>query len=309
MFYSRAVYPETDSNLFTCYRCKHRPVFKASYLLRSHCVRIHNQDVKREHRSSSQDLSYNNIIGKYEQFSSKRAASRERLHQYNSYPEKRSGVQLQLTNLEENVDVTSVQYHLEKRERHIKDILDHHKWLTKVILKFESESDSSTKQRLQNLLQSRVTLQNEIKKAYTDVESLKNICDKLHTKGSENTTNTTYAKRQENLTLEVHQLSPTKIIFDQSQLRKVTPIMKNSESQTEENNPNSGLSEKIYCLEIKLQAKAILMKENIKERASAETTIFFLKEDLSKKESQLSETRLKVKAAEGEKDKLEARTI
>ena len=119
------------------------------------------------------------------------------------------------------------------------------------------------------------TLQNEIKKAYTDVESLKNICDKLHTKGSENTTNTTYAKRQENLTLEVHQLSPTKIMSDQSQLKKVTPIMKNSESQTEENNPNSGLSEKIYCLEIKLQAKAILKKENIKERASAETTFFF----------------------------------
>ena len=82
--------------------------------------------------------------------------------------------------------------------------------------------------------------------------------------------------------------------------------MKNSESQTEENNPNLALLKRIYNLEMKLTAKAILMKENIKERASAETTIFFLKEDLSKKESQLSETRLKVKAVEGEKDKLKA---
>ena len=304
MFYSRAVYPETDSNYFTCYRCEDRPVFKASYLLRSHCMRIHNQDVKSEYRSSSQDLSYNNITSKYERFSAKRAASRERLHQCNSHLEKRSGVELQSqTTLEENIDVTSVQYHLEKQEKYIKDMLDHHKWLTKVILKFESESDSSTKQRLPNLLQSKVTLQNEIKNTYTDVESLKNICDKLDTKGSENTTNTTYTKRQEKLTLEVHQLS------DQQQLKKVTPIMKNSESQTEENNQNSELLEKIDGLEIKLQAKTILMKENIKERALAETTIFFLKEDLSKKESQLSETRLKVKAVEGEKDKLEATTF
>ena len=81
--------------------------------------------------------------------------------------------------------------------------------------------------------------------------------------------------------------------------------MKNSELQTGENNPNSELLGKINSLEIKLQAKTILMKENIKERASAETTIFFLKEDLTKKESQLSETRLKVKTVEGEKDKLE----
>ena len=67
----------------------------------------------------------------------------------------------------------------------------------KVIQKFESESDSLTKQRLQNLLQSEVTLQNEIKKDSTDVESLKNICNKLHTNGSENTRKTTYTKRQE----------------------------------------------------------------------------------------------------------------
>ena len=82
--------------------------------------------------------------------------------------------------------------------------------------------------------------------------------------------------------------------------------MKNSESQTEENNPNFALLKRIYNLEIKLTAKAIIIKENIKERASAETTIFLLKEDLSKKESQLSETRLKVKTVEEEKDKLEA---
>lgn len=266
-------------------------------------MRIHNQNVKSEHRSSSQDLSYNNITSKYKRFSSKGAALHERLHQYNWHPEKRSGAELQSqTTLEENIDV---QYHLEKQEKYIKDILDHHKWLTKVIQKFESESDSSTKQRLQNLLQSEVTLQNEIKKDLTDVESLKNICNKLHTNGSENTTKTTYTKRQEKLTLQVHQLSPTEKTSDQPQLKKVTPIMKNSESQTGENNPNSELLGKINSLEIKLQAKTILMKENIKERASAETTIFFLKEDLTKKESQLSETRLKVKTVEGEKDKLE----
>ena len=129
MFYSRAVYPEIDSNYFTCYRCEDYPVFKASYLLRSHCMRIHNQDVKSEHRSSSQDLSYNNITSKYKRFSSKGAASHERLHQYNWHPEKRSGAEWQSqTTLKENIDV---QYYLEKQEKYIKNILDHHKWLTR----------------------------------------------------------------------------------------------------------------------------------------------------------------------------------
>ena len=304
MLYSYVKYPETNLNYFTCYRCEDRPVFKASYLLRSHCMRIHNQHSDKEYRSLPQCLSYKNI--RDERFWVERATLRERLDQHNLHPEKQKEAEHQSqATLEENIDIISLQHHLLKQQRHIRDILEHHNWLAKVLLKFVSESDSPTKQRLQNPLQSKTTLENEVKEAYTEVEILKNVYDKLQSKPPEQT-NTADEKNQHELTLEVHQLFPTEENHNQPSLKIVKPIMNNSESQTEENNPNSELLKRIYNLEVKLTAKTIIIKEHIKERASAETTIFFLKEDLTKKESQLSETRLKVKNVEGKKDELEA---
>ena len=99
-----------------------------------------------------------------------------------------------------------MQHHLQKKERYIKDILEHHKWLTKVILKFESESDYPTKQHLHNLLQSKTTLENEVKEVYIVVEILKYIHDNLHSKPVEQA-NTTDEKNQEELTLVVLTLS------------------------------------------------------------------------------------------------------